>query len=103
MATQNKSNGDSGLHTTPFQPQADEISVRHTPSHEEIKHRAYEIHLERGGLPGHELDDWLRAERELQKVALFTLAWNRLQQRRSPTPKPEIGIRRMERMETGNP
>jgi len=32
--------------------------------------RAYEIYLERGGLPGNELDDWLQAERELERLAL---------------------------------
>src|ERR1044071_6457359 len=30
-----------------------------------MRRRAYEIYLERGGQPGHELDDWLQAEREL--------------------------------------
>ena len=29
-----------------------------------IRHRAYEIYLERGGEPGHDLEDWLQAERE---------------------------------------
>ena len=33
---------------------------------EEIRYRAYEIYLERGEQPGCDLDDWLRAERELQ-------------------------------------
>ncbi|SRR5258708_2498911 len=60
----------------------------HAPSHEEIRRRAYEIYLEGGGRSGNELDDWLRAERELQKVALFTRGWNRLQQRRSPDEEP---------------
>jgi hypothetical protein len=32
---------------------------------EEIRRRAYEIYLERGGQPGGELDDWLQAEYEL--------------------------------------
>ena len=31
----------------------------------EIRRRAYEIYLERGGEPGRELEDWLQAEREL--------------------------------------
>ncbi len=31
-----------------------------------IRARAYEIHLERGGMPGRDLDDWLEAEREIQ-------------------------------------
>lgn len=34
---------------------------------EEIRNRAYEIYLERGGQPGYELEDWLQAERELTK------------------------------------
>ena len=35
------------------------------PTHEQIALRAYEIYLERGGAPGHALEDWTRAEREL--------------------------------------
>ncbi len=31
---------------------------------ENIRRRAYEIYLERGGEPGHDLEDWLQAERE---------------------------------------
>jgi len=68
MATKNKSNVDSELRSTPFQPQADETSSRQTPSPEEIRRRAYEIYLERGGGPGDELDDWMRAERELESA-----------------------------------
>ena len=37
-----------------------------TSAHEEIRGRAYEIYLERGGQPGGEMDDWLQAERELE-------------------------------------
>ena len=32
---------------------------------EKIRHRAYEIYLERGGELGHDLEDWLQAEHEL--------------------------------------
>jgi hypothetical protein len=32
---------------------------------QEIRRRAYEIHLERGEEPGSDLEDWLQAEREL--------------------------------------
>ena len=32
---------------------------------QEIRNRAYEIYLQRGGQPGDEVDDWLQAEREL--------------------------------------
>ena len=33
---------------------------------EEIRQRAHEIFLARGGEPGKELEDWLRAESELK-------------------------------------
>jgi hypothetical protein len=33
---------------------------------EQIRQRAYEIFLARGAVPGDDLQDWLRAERELQ-------------------------------------
>ena len=32
---------------------------------QEIRRRAYEIYLERGAQSGHELEDWLNAEREV--------------------------------------
>jgi hypothetical protein len=35
------------------------------PSVEEIRQRAYEIHLERGGVHGRDQEDWLEAERDL--------------------------------------
>jgi hypothetical protein len=76
------------LHASPIQPHAEDPSANHAPSHEEIRRRAYEIYLERGDLSGNELDDWLRAERELQKLALFTRDWNRLQQQRHPDDEP---------------
>jgi len=34
-------------------------------SKEEIAHRAYELYLQRGGEPGKDLEDWVRAEKEL--------------------------------------
>jgi hypothetical protein len=37
------------------------------PSLAEIRERAFEIHIERGGIHGCDLDDWLLAERELQE------------------------------------
>ena len=64
--------------------QTEEASVNLWPTQDQIKLRAYQIHLESGARPGQELDDWLRAERELRKLALFTRGWNRLQQRRAP-------------------
>ena len=35
------------------------------PTHEEIELRAYQIYVDRGGAHGQDVDDWLRAEREL--------------------------------------
>jgi Protein of unknown function (DUF2934) len=37
------------------------------PPPAEIRQRAFEIHIERGGIHGCDLDDWLQAERELQE------------------------------------
>lgn len=42
----------------------EEKKSRPTPT--EIRERAFEIHIERGGIHGRELDDWLQAEHELQ-------------------------------------
>ena len=39
-------------------------AVAHPP-HEEIALRAYEFFVERGGIHGRDLDDWLKAEHEL--------------------------------------
>jgi hypothetical protein len=37
------------------------------PSDEQIARRAYELYLDRGQSPGHELEDWLKAEWELSE------------------------------------
>ena len=39
---------------------------RQTPNSEGVSKRAYEIYCERGCEDGHDLDDWLRAEREVK-------------------------------------
>jgi DUF2934 family protein len=36
-------------------------------SEEQIRERAHEIYIERGGVDGQALDDWLQAEIELEK------------------------------------
>jgi hypothetical protein len=36
------------------------------PLEEQIRQRAHEIYLQRGGQDGSEVDDWLQAEAELQ-------------------------------------
>jgi hypothetical protein len=80
MTLKGKKNVTLELDATLIQPHAEDTSANSAPSHEEIRRRAYEIYLERNGFPGDELDDWLRAERELQKIALFKRGWNRHQQ-----------------------
>jgi len=44
-----------------------EESRNNGPSLAEIRERAFEIHIERGGIHGCDLDDWLQKERELQE------------------------------------
>jgi hypothetical protein len=44
-------------------PTVDRMGSR--PSRDAIAQRAHEIYLRRGGAPGHAMDDWLQAEREL--------------------------------------
>ena len=102
MTSRGKRNRVSEFGASPIQSHTDDTSGNHKPSCEEIRLRAYEIYLERGDLPGDEIDDWLRAERELQKVALFARDWNRVQQRVAPTPRAEIDIRPMQAKERGN-
>jgi hypothetical protein len=56
--------------TDPGQPLTKLRSDRllHSSREERIRCRAYEIYLERGAEPGHELEDWLQAERELTAI-----------------------------------
>jgi hypothetical protein len=48
-------------------PEQRQSQLAGTVSVEEIRQRAYEIHLERGGVHGWDQDDWLQAEREIAK------------------------------------
>jgi hypothetical protein len=38
---------------------------RREPSGEEIARRAHELYVQRGGEPGKDVEDWVRAEKEL--------------------------------------
>lgn len=44
------------------------------PDQTAVARRAYEIFQERGGEPGHELDDWLQAEYELMQLPIRKIA-----------------------------
>ena len=63
-----KRSGTLEVRASAIQSDAENTSADHARSHEQIRLRAYEIYLERGGFPGNELDDWLQAERELDRA-----------------------------------
>ncbi len=44
-----------------------DVASTELPSKEEIERRAYELYLARGGAHGHDIEDWLEAERELKE------------------------------------
>src|SRR5437879_3438622 len=68
MKSKDKRNETLELHTGPIQSYAEDTSANHTPSQDEIRLRAYEIHLERGDLPGNEFDDWKVATLEMDFI-----------------------------------
>jgi len=41
------------------------MTERKELSREDIAHRAYELYVQRGAEPGKDLEDWVRAEKEL--------------------------------------
>jgi hypothetical protein len=61
-----KRNETLELPTNPIKPLPLNSSANHAPSYEELRRRAYEIYLERDGLGGNKVDDWLQAEAELR-------------------------------------
>jgi hypothetical protein len=70
MKLKDKRNETLQVRVSPIQSHAEDTSANHAPSRKEIRSRAYEIYLERDGLAGNELDDWLQAERELERATL---------------------------------
>jgi len=67
MSSKTKPNTQTDLHVIPSQEAGTgEVSIPNAARAEEIRRRAYEIYLERGEQPGHDLDDWLQAECELE-------------------------------------
>jgi hypothetical protein len=71
MTLRVKGNETSEFGTNSIKSHSEAASAYHAPSHEEIRRRAYEIYLERNGVGGNELDDWLQAEMELVSDALL--------------------------------
>ncbi len=64
---------------------------------EAIAKRAYELYLQRGSVPGYELDDWLQAEAELSSAAATADASER------PTSVQPVVRRRSARGDTHPP
>jgi Protein of unknown function (DUF2934) len=62
------------LNESPSRRDAGDSSANHGLNRDQIRRRAYEIYQERGGLPGHDLEDWLQAESEFESAALFMRA-----------------------------
>ena len=69
MSSKPKRDGSTDAETT--QAETGEVPARDSAPGEEIRRRAYEIYLERGEQTGGELDDWLQAERELERGVLW--------------------------------
>jgi len=59
-------------------------------AHEEIRRRAYEIYLERGGQSGGEIDDWLQAERELEGRSAVVRAGDLSTEHRVQVTEPPV-------------
>jgi hypothetical protein len=70
MSSKPKGNGGTEPQATSARAEAGEVPVGNAVRTEEIRRRAYEIYLERGEQPGRDLDDWLQAERELERSVL---------------------------------
>jgi hypothetical protein len=53
----------------PTKPDASKEDERQPTLEEKIRHRAFELYEEHGRDDGHELDNWLEAEREVLEEA----------------------------------
>ena len=67
MKSQNLITNPRNTRESVVQPEVSEEEQKNGPSSAEIRKRAFEIHIERGGIHGCDLDDWMQAERELQE------------------------------------
>lgn len=68
MKSKNAKNRKSGNQSPGKSLAPDELREENNvnrPQKETIERRAYERYIERGGGDGHDLDDWVEAEREL--------------------------------------
>jgi Protein of unknown function (DUF2934) len=71
MSWQPKGRGITEPQAASTQAETLEVSVGNSVRDEQIRRRSFEIHLECGGEePCRDLDDWLQAERELERGVL---------------------------------
>ena len=56
----------------PKEPAHNEGNLK--PDSQKIECRAYQLYQERGGEAGHDCEDWLRAERELQELGQVAMS-----------------------------
>jgi hypothetical protein len=62
--------------TRGFRYRADISGLTNESASELIRRRAYQLHELRGRHPGHELDDWLQAEREVPNYSHRKASWD---------------------------
>jgi hypothetical protein len=67
MKSQNLKTNAHDVATDILQSDSAEAGSKNGPTPAEIRQRAFEIHIEHGGIHGCDLDDYLQAERELQE------------------------------------
>ena len=67
MKLQNLKTNNQNTPSIIFQSEVAEEEGQNGPTLAQIRERAFKIHIERGGIHGCGLDDWLQAERELQE------------------------------------
>ncbi len=58
------------------EPTQDRMVAEPRLSHEEIGRRAHGIYLDRGGIHGYDLGDWLRTDRELKETNVLRQGTN---------------------------
>ena len=67
MRAKTVSAGTEGGEREVAESEKTQLQLADGPSLEEVRQRAYELHLERGCVHGCDLGDWLQAERELKQ------------------------------------
>jgi hypothetical protein len=74
-------------------PKPNDDRPRGRPSDEDIAKRAYELYLQRGSLPGYEVDDWLQAEAELTVSAARGVDQEQAEETTTSDPRGTAGKR----------